>query len=72
MLKTAWMRAYQVKGEASDVRQKWRQFKTRVCQKEVDDEHMTREQYHHLLNALEQQKQKEGQGRSRVTTGKAE
>ena len=25
-LKTAWMRAYQVKGEASDVRQKWRQF----------------------------------------------
>lgn len=72
ILKTAWMRAYQVKGEASEVRQKWRQFKTRVCQKEVDDEHMPREQYHHLLNALERQKQKEGQRRSGVTTGNAE
>jgi hypothetical protein len=71
-LKTAWMRAYQVKGETSDVRQKWLQFQQRVCHVVMDDSSMTREYYDLLLADIERQTQQEGQGRSGVSTRNAE
>jgi hypothetical protein len=71
-LKTAWMRAYQVKGETSDVRQQWRQFQLRVGHVVMDDGSMTREHYRHLLADIERQTQQEGLGRSGVSTGNTE
>jgi hypothetical protein len=72
MLKTAWMRAYHVKGAAADVRQTWRQFKQRVCHREVSDDTMTREQYQQLMSAVERHQQKEAQPHVNAPTGRTE
>lgn len=72
MLKTAWMQAYYVKGPASDIRQKWQQFKKRICQMEVSDDTMTREQYKQLNTDIELQNQREAQRRVSTPTGKTE
>lgn len=64
-LKKDWIKAFHISGYRAEVQQKWKDYKLRVCQVEVSDDHMTRAHYNLLRQDIAQQQTVPVQGGKR-------
>jgi hypothetical protein len=72
-LKEAWLQAFRVTGSTAAKRNRWTQFKRRICQIEVNDAAMLTSQHDLLLEAIVLQEERQApreQSRVAMANGK--